>query len=97
MGMTTKVKVICKREKKNTPKRQIGKREIIPLIETISAGGSVLSPMIIYKGQAHYKGWTALVKAGDKTFFAISDKGWTSRSIALDYLTENFEPNTSKL
>ena len=97
MGLTTKVKVICKREKKTTQKNQIGKREIITVIETVSAGGSVLPPMIIYKGQAHYKGWTALVKAGDRAFFAISDKGWTSRSIGLDYLTENFEPNTSEL
>ena len=61
------------------------------------AGGSVLPSMIIYKGQAHYKIWTALVKAGDRTFFAISNKGWTSRSIGLDSLTENFEPNTSEL
>ena len=97
MGLTTKVKVICKREKKNTRKNQIGKREMITVIETVSAGGSVLPPMIIYKGQAHSKGWTALVKAGDRAFFAISDKGWTSRSIGLDYLTENFEPNTSEL
>ena len=97
MGLTTKVKVICKREEKNTWKNQIGKGEMITVIETVSAGGSVLQPMIIYKGQAHYKDWTALVKAGDRAFFAISDKGWTSRSIGLDYLTENFEPNTSEL
>ena len=97
MGLTMKVKVICKREKKNTRKNQIGKREMITLIETISAEGNVLPPIIIYKGQAHYQGRTALVKAGDTAFFAISDKGWTSRSIGLDYLTENFEPHTSEL
>jgi len=97
IGLTTKVKVICKREKTNTGKTQIGKREMITIIETISAGGSVLPPMIIYKGQAHYQGWTALVKAGDRAFSAISDKGWTSESIGFDYLTENFEPHTSEL
>jgi len=61
MGLTTKVKVICRREKKkkrNTRKTHLGKREMITVRETISAGGSVLPPMIIYKGQAHYKGWT---------------------------------------
>jgi hypothetical protein len=97
MGLATKVKVICKREKKNTCKTQIGKREMITVIETVSAGGRVLPPMIIYKGQGHYKGWTALVKAGDKAFFAVSDKGWTSRTISLDYLTNNFEPHTSTM
>ena len=97
MGLATRVKVICKREKKNTRKTQLGKREMITVIETVSAGGCVLPPMIIYKGQAHYKGWTALVKEGDEAFFAVSDKGWTSRTISLDYLTNNFEPHTSAM
>lgn len=95
MGRSSRVKVICKRGRKNTRKTQDGKREIITVIETVSAAGTLLPPMIIYKGQAHYKGWTALVKKGDKAFFAISDKGWTSRSIGVDYLVKNFEPNTT--
>jgi hypothetical protein len=95
MGQATRVKVICKREKKHIRKTQDGKREMITVIETISAGGNVLPPMIIYKGKAHYKGWSALVEAGDQAFFAISEKGWTSRSLGLDYLTQNFEPNTA--
>ena len=54
---------------------QDGKQAIITVIETSSAAGGLLSPMIIYKGQAHYRGWNALVKAGNKAYFAISDKG----------------------
>ena len=95
MGRSTRVKVICKRGRKNTRKTKDGKREIITVIKTVPAAGVVLPPMIVYKGQAHYKGWSALVKAGDKAFFAISDKGWTSRSIGLEYLVKNFEPNTT--
>ena len=64
------------------------------MFETVSAAGVVIPPMIVYKGQAYYKGWTALVKAGDKAFLAISDKGWSSRSNGVDYLIQNFEPNT---
>ena len=60
-------------KKKNTRKNEMGKREMITVIETVSAVGSVLPPMIIDKGQAHYKGWTALLKARDRAFFAISD------------------------
>ena len=70
---------------------------MITVIETVSAGGTLLPPMIIFKGKAHYKGWTALVEKGDEAFFTISDKGWTSRSIDLDYLTQNFEPHTAKV
>ena len=94
MGRSSHVKVICKRGRKNTRKTQDGKREIITVIETVSAAGGLLPPMIVYKGQAHYKGWSALVKAGDKAYFAISDKGWTSRSIGVDFLVRNFEPNS---
>ena len=94
MGRSSWVKVVCRRAKKNTRKTQDGNREIITVIETVSAARVLLPPMIIYKGQAHYKGWTALVKAGDMAFFAISEKGWTSRSIGVEYMTRNFEPNT---
>ena len=88
------MKVICRRSRKSTRKTQDGKREIITVIETVSAAGMLLPPMIVYKGQKHYKGWTVLVEAGDKAFFAISDKGWTSRSIEVEFLMRNFEPNT---
>jgi len=94
MGRSSRVKVICKRSRKNTRKTQDGNREIITVIETVCAAGGVLPPMIIYKGRAHYKGWTALVAAGDKAFFAISEKGWTSRSIGVDFLVQNFEPHS---
>ena len=93
MGRSSQVKVICKHAKKNMQKTQDGKWEIITVIETVSAASILLHPMIIYKGQAHYRGWTALVEAGTKAFFAILDKGWTSRSIVVEYLTWNFEPN----
>ena len=75
-------------------KTQDRKREIITVIETFSAASMLLPPMIVYKGQKHYKGWTTLVEVGVKAFFAISDKGWTSRSIGVEFLMRNFEPNT---
>jgi len=50
MGLATRVKVICKQEKKNTHKTKLGKHEMITVIETVSAGGCVLPQMIIYKG-----------------------------------------------
>ena len=70
---------------------------MITVIETVSASGAVLPPTIIYKGKALYSGWVVLVKEGDEAYFATSEKGWTSHSIGLDYLTENFEPHTAKM
>ena len=97
MGLASQVKVICWRDKRHTRRKQDSKREMITVIETISAAGAVLPPTIIYKGKAHYKGWKALVEVGDEAFFAVSDKGWTSCSIGLDYLTGSFDPHTSKV
>jgi len=34
-----------------------GTRELITVVETISGDGIALSPLIIYKGVAHYMGW----------------------------------------
>jgi hypothetical protein len=96
MGRSAQVKVICKRGKKRNFKTQEGQRELITVIETISAGGFVISPTIIYKGEAQYKGWHALVKEGDKSFFSRSSTGWTNSSIGLAYLQNNFEPCTAE-
>lgn len=42
MGRSASVKVICRRGKKRNFKVQDGVRELITVIETISAGGAVI-------------------------------------------------------
>jgi len=56
MGPATRARSLASERKKSTRKTQLGKREMITVLETVSVGGSVVPPMIIYKGQAHYKG-----------------------------------------
>jgi hypothetical protein len=56
MEWSARVKVICKRGKKRNFKSQEGQRELITVIETVSAGAFVLPPSIIYKGETQYKG-----------------------------------------
>ncbi|RPA99618.1 CENP-B protein, partial [Choiromyces venosus 120613-1] len=69
-------------------------KEMITMIETISAERSVLPPMIIYKGQAHYKGWTTLIEEKEDAFFATSPKGYTNTDITFQWFQEVFEPRT---
>ena len=51
MGKSTKVKVICVRERKSPPLLKEGNRELITTVETVCADGTVLPPMLIYKGK----------------------------------------------
>jgi len=97
MEKSSSIKVICKRGKKRNFKLQDGIQGLITVIETVSAGGVVLPPHIIYKGTAHYKGWYALVVTGDKGYFSYSETEWTNQKIDLAYLENNFEPNTVQI
>lgn len=94
MGRSARIKVILRRGKKRNFKTQDGTRKLITVIETVSAAGLALPPMIIYQGEAQYAGWHALVKAGDKTYFSRSSTGWTNSQIGLEYIRDVFEPNT---
>ena len=47
LGQALKVKVICRKGRRNP---RYGNREMVTVIECVSADGSVLPPMYIYKG-----------------------------------------------
>ena len=96
MGKSSSVKVICQSGKKRNFKVHDGNRELITVMETISAGEALLPPHIIYKGVAQYKGWHALVETGDKAYFSFCNTGWSNEKIGLAYMQNNFEPNTVK-
>ena len=61
-----KVKVICRRGRRNPHYTQDGNREVVTVIECVSADGSVLPPMYIYKGSSHIIGWHAAAHAQEK-------------------------------
>ena len=112
MGVGSRVKVICLRGRKSPPlihgkfttlfvltllKKPDGNRKTITILETISADGTVLPPMIIYKGIAQYKGWYQhLSIEDDDTIFCRSDKGWTNQILGVEYLKFLFNVQTAK-
>jgi hypothetical protein len=73
---------------------QSGKREMVTVIETVCADGSVLPPFYIMKGSTHMKGWYAGVKLNEKAVFATSPKGWTDTELGQEYLIKVFDPAT---
>ena len=88
-GISDLAKVICLyRGRGMTGKLATdGNWEMITVVEAISGSGSVLHPLVIYKGAGHYMGWHQFLKSPeidcDKWKFSYSKKGWTSRSLGL--------------
>ena len=97
LGIALKVKVICQRNRRNPRYTQDGNREIVTVIECVSAAGKVLPPMYIYRGSAHLMGWHAGVKREEAATFAWSPKGWTDRALGLAWLERNFEKYTKDM
>ena len=83
LGQALKVKAICRRGHRNPQYVQDGNQEMVTVLECVSADGSVLPPMYIYKGPSHLMGWHAAVQAQEKATFACSKTGWTDRVLGV--------------
>ena len=56
VGISTRIKVICRAGKRNPRYTDDGNRENVTVLEVISAVGKLLPPLIITKGAHHYAG-----------------------------------------
>lgn len=73
-----------------------GGRELVTVVETVSATRQSLSPLIIYRGKAQYLGWyTNLTEKESNYKFSYSPKGWIDDRLALLWLESIFEPQTA--
>ena len=91
LGQALKVKVICRRGQHNPRYIQDGNREMVTIIECVSADGSILPLVYIYKGSSHFMGRYAAVHAQEKATFAWSKTGWTDRVLGLEWLAGNLD------
>ena len=96
MGVTLRCKVICRRNRRTPRLTMDGSCEWVTVIETVSGDGEILSPLIINKEAAHYAGWYAGLKRGDKAVFGISEKGWSNEKLGLQWLYEVFNIETQE-
>jgi hypothetical protein len=58
-------------------------REWVTVIEGVSAAGKGLPPMVINKGEAHYKGWYANLESHDIVTFGYSPKRWSDHELGI--------------
>lgn len=74
--------MICRSGRRNPNVAQDGSRELITVVETVSAAGNALPSWVIYKGKGHYMGWHTAVDH-PIAVFAYSENGWTDNVLGL--------------
>lgn len=92
MGVIATSKVITSAEAERTNAIQPGNREWVTVIESINSTGWVLPPMIIFKAQLHQKSWYDNLPLHWR--IAVSDNGWTTDALGLEWLKKQFVPFT---
>jgi hypothetical protein len=75
---------------------QDGNRELITVVDCISAGGNDLPPLIIYKGKHLSFSWSRDSQL-PAAYYSCSDNGWTTHVHNLAWLKEVFDPRTRHL
>lgn len=94
MGLTATAKVITRAEYYGRRAvLQPGNREWVTTIESISASGWALPPMIIFKGKVYIESWFDNLPRDWR--FEVSANGWTTDEISLRWLQKLFIPSTN--
>ena len=95
MGMIATAKVITQAERSSRPNLvQPGNREWVTAIETISASGWVLPPMVIFAGKTHRTNWFEDTDLPPDWTIGVSPNGWTTDELGFDWLQFVFERYT---
>lgn len=69
-------------------------RESCTAVETMSADGFVLTPLIIFKGANHLAGWHRGMKEKEY-WYGYGPKGYNNSQLCVEYLQKIFEPETA--
>jgi len=73
---------------------QLGRQEWVTAIECICADGTVIKPLIIFRGEQLSTDWLIPKELTDGWHFSYSTRGWTSDIHGLEWLRRCFEPAT---
>ena len=94
MGLTATAKAVTRAEYYGRRLvLQLGNREWVSTIESISASGWALPPTIIFKGKLYNQAW--FEGHTQDWRFEVSQNGWTTDEIGLRWLQKLFIPSTN--
>jgi hypothetical protein len=94
MDMAARAKVVCRKGRQNPRFVYNGNRELITVLECLSAAGTILPPLMIFKGKYIIAGHYIKRQGGPGWHYKATPKGWTINELGLDWLKEAFEPLT---
>jgi hypothetical protein len=93
LGFSARSRVICRSYRRNPLVTQDGSRELLTVLECVSADCFVLPAFIVYKAQSHRTGWHG--ETDELTAkFCLSKNGWTDDALGLSWLEEHFDLHT---
>ena len=92
LGVCSNTKVLSSSKKTRTFVKSPQNREWVSVLECISATDRISKPLIIFKGNSLQTSWFE-ENTPDWTF-TTSENGWTSKLIAMRWLTDVFLPQT---
>ena len=95
MGVISTSKVVTRSERRGRAKtKQPGNREWVTLIHTINSSGWVLPAFVIFEAKLHQASWYRTPSLPSDWKISVSDNGWTTDEIGLQWL-QHFEEHTS--
>ncbi|KAI0990914.1 hypothetical protein K3495_g17273, partial [Podosphaera aphanis] len=92
LGVCSNTKVLSSSKKTRTFVISPQNREWVSVLECVSATGRIIKPLIIFKGNSLQTSW--FEESTPDWTFTTSENGWTSKLIALGWLTDVFLPQT---
>ena len=93
LGYSAKIQIITQCSRKNPYVKQDGKREMVTLVEAVSANGFLFPTFLFTKGKVHTYGQFGNVKEDDKDVrFGKSPKGWKDEELGYYWLTDTYYP-----
>jgi hypothetical protein len=98
MGKITTQLVVTGSERRGRPKAiQPGNREWTTVIQGINAAGWAIPPYLIFAGQYHLSAWYEEEDIPRDWAIAVSDNGWTTHEIGVDWLKHFIEHTEGKV
>src|SRR5438876_7493949 len=93
MGVVATAKVVTGSDRAGRPRTiQPGNREWVTVIESISARGEAIPPLIIFEAVMHQAAWYNNLPCNWS--IAVSENGWTNNEISFEWLINIFDRYT---
>jgi len=71
-----------------------GSREFCSVLKTVSPGGVVIPPFIVWQGKTHRESYYREGGVEHEATFAVSPSGYMDDELGLEYMRQHFEPYT---